>query len=381
MVGFYEASAIPTQSCVLLDTEDEARAYPVGDLLLGFCPACGFAQNVRFAPQLVDYSKPTEESQAFSARFQAFARSLAGDLVERYDLRGKSVLEVGCGKGDFMALLADEGIGRGVGIDPGFMPERLDATTGEIEFVRDWYDESHTGRTADLVLTRHLLEHVPNVAEFLGWLVRSTQATPGAWLFTEVPDVARVLREGAFWDVYYEHCSYFTAGSLARTLRGAGLDVEYLALAFDDQYLLAAGRPAPHPTTGPHPEEETVEELASWVDGFTRAAEASRRHWTERIESALEESDGGGRVCLWGGSSKAVAFLTALGFGPEQVTVVDINVHKQGKWLPGAGVEVRSPDTLPAEPPSLVVPMNAAYVDEIRRDLDSMGLHPPIEPV
>ena len=29
-------------------------------------------------------------------------------------------------------------------------------------------------------------------------------------MFFQVPDMSRVLRDLAFWDIYYEHCSYFT---------------------------------------------------------------------------------------------------------------------------------------------------------------------------
>lgn len=375
MEAFYEVSGIPTQSCVLLDSASEALAYPAGDLLLALCPECGFIQNVRFDPALVDYSKPTEESQAFSGRFQAFARELAARLVERHDLVGRSVLEVGCGKGDFMHLLAEAGIGSGIGIDPGFLPDRLDGETGPVTFIRDWYDERHMSLTADLVVTRHLLEHVPNVGEFLAWLVTSTASTPGARLFTEVPDVARVLDEGAFWDVYYEHCSYFTLGSLGRALRRAGLALEDLELAFDGQYLLSSAVPSADGSV--HSAEEPVSQLAPLVTSFARLAATSRARWSTRIDDVLE---GGGRVCLWGGGSKAVAFLTTLGLeaDPDKLLVVDINTHKQGRWLPGTSICVSPPERLQVEPPELVVPMNAAYVDEITADLDTMGLSPQV---
>ena len=60
----------------------------------------------------------------------------------------------------------------------------------------------------------------------------------------ELPDVRRVLDEVAFWDVYYEHCSYFSAGSLARLFRATGFEVLDLALDYDDQYLLLEARPS-----------------------------------------------------------------------------------------------------------------------------------------
>ncbi|MCH8129246.1 MAG: SAM-dependent methyltransferase, partial [Acidobacteria bacterium] len=63
---FYEVASIPSQTCVLLDTAEEAAAYPTGSIVLGFCRDCGFIQNTVFDPQDIDYSQPTEESQAFS---------------------------------------------------------------------------------------------------------------------------------------------------------------------------------------------------------------------------------------------------------------------------------------------------------------------------
>ena len=229
MQPFYEVMGIPAQTSVLLDSREEAAGYPTGDLSLAWCGVCGFIQNSRFDQGLIDYSQPTEESQAFSPKFKAFASELADDLVRAHDLEGKSVLEVGCGKGEFLISLGERGIGSGLGIDPGFLP-RPGSLVGTVEFLREGYSSSHTGLTADFVFSRHLMEHIPNVAEFLGWLVSSTSRTPGAVLFTEVPDVMRVLQEGAFWDVYYEHCSYFTQGSLGRALANAGLDVHEVRL-------------------------------------------------------------------------------------------------------------------------------------------------------
>jgi SAM-dependent methyltransferase len=374
LVAFYEANGLPTQTCVLLDSEAEALTYPTGDLLLGFCETCGFIQNVRFDAKLVDYSKPTEESQAFSPLFQAFARNLANELVTTHNLVGRSVLEVGCGKGDFLALLGESGIGTGLGIDPGYLPNRPDAGQAELTFRRDMYDASHVDLSADLVVTRHLLEHVPNVGEFFSWLANSTRGTERAVMFTEVPDVLRVLEEGAFWDVYYEHCSYFTLGSLARTLRAAGFDVSDLRMGFADQYLLAdarIGEPG-----DPSALEDEPDAVAQAVARFSVETAQNVKFWRQRIDSVLSD---GGSVAAWGGGSKAVAFLSTIGAGP--VSVVDINPHKQGKWLPTVGVMVQSPDVLREIRPELVIPMNPIYTEEIRAELHRMDLDPSLEAI
>jgi SAM-dependent methyltransferase len=372
LVAFYEIGGVPAQTCVLLDNSAEARAYPTGDILLAYCNSCGFIQNVRFDLDLVDYSKPTEESQAFSPRFIAFATELANDLVERHKLKGKSVLEIGCGKGDFLQLLAEQGIGTGLGIDPGYLPNR--EVSGKVmEFRREWFGPDDTHLTGDLVITRHLMEHVPNVGEFFGWLTESTRHTPGSVTFTEVPDTTRVLAEGAFWDVYHEHCSYFTLGSLARTIRGAGMTVTDLRYGFDDQYLLATSVLDGN-GDGPFPAEDTPAEVADLAKQFAAMAAAKIARWRSAIRAV---QTGGGSVAVWGGGSKAVTFLTSIGL--RDVTVVDINPHKQGKWLPGVGVEVQPPAVLKELRPGLVVPMNPIYVAEITRDLEQMGLLPGVE--
>jgi len=366
--AFYEVASIPSQTCVLLDTADDAAAYPTGGIELAFCKTCGFIQNTAFDQNKVDYSQPTEESQAFSPEFQRFAANLASTLIERHRLEDKVVLEIGCGKGDFLSLLAERGIGEGIGIDPGYLPNRQ-VDGAKLSFMKDWYGPDDVHLTADLVLTRHLLEHVPNVAEFTGWLLDSTAATPGGALFTEVPDTRRVLREGAFWDVYYEHCSYFTVGSLARMLRSAGLHIEHLELAYNGQYLLADGIPGE--TGPPDPIEEPVDELAADVAGFATHAAQQVEEWRTRIDDLVGRGD---QVAVWGGGSKAVAFLAAVATGAPGVTVVDINPHKQGKFLPGSAIEVEPPQVLVVKEPQLVVPMNPIYEGEIRSDLTAMGL-------
>lgn len=372
LIAFYEVTNLPAQTTVLLDTEDEAKRFPAGEILLAFCPTCGFIQNVRFHLELVDYSKPTEESQAFSPRFTEFATGLADHLMDRYGLAGKSVLEIGCGKGDFLQLLAERGVGSALGLDPGYLPNRELDDGSIVEYRRDWFGADDTHLTGDLVITRHLMEHVPNVGEFFSWLAESARNTPDSAVFTEVPDTARVLAEGAFWDVYHEHCSYFTIGSLARSIRAAGMTVTDLTYGFEDQYLLAESLPS---SVGESlPNEDTPQDIARLVAKFVETTKSTVRRWRSRIERVQAE---GGKVAVWGGGSKAVAFLSSV--GAAGVDVVDINPHKQGKWLPGAAVEVQPPEILKTVRPYLVVPMNPIYVDEITRDLHEMGLSPTVE--
>lgn len=368
--SFYEVDDVPVHSCVIFPTQEEALAYPTRGIDLTLCQECGFIQNALFSEDLVDYTQDYEETQGFSPEFRSFARRLARSLVDRYGLTGKEILEIGCGKGEFLALLCELGPNRGVGIDPAFVPERNPSkAAGRITYIKDFYGEEFTHLTGDLICCRHTLEHISGVREFLDLVTSSLRARTDSVLFLEVPDTARVLEEAAFWDIYYEHCSYFTAGSLGRLIRSSGLEVLDLRKDFGDQYLLLEARPGSGRNT--FSAEEELGQLVEQVNSFEKRVLDTRQSWSERLTNARDQ---GNPVAIWGGGSKAVAFLTTLGFGEEVNLVVDINPHKQGKFLPGTGHEVVAPERLLSEPPGLVVVMNPVYEEEIGHSLEEMGI-------
>jgi 2-polyprenyl-3-methyl-5-hydroxy-6-metoxy-1,4-benzoquinol methylase len=373
---FYQVERVPIHCCRLIASRREALASPAGALRLAFCDACGFIQNDAFDPALIDYRESYEDSQAFSPRFLTFARGLAERLIATYDLQGHEILEIGCGKGDFLALLCEVGGGRGVGIDPAYRPGRLQTeATGRLEFVSELYSRADRHRRFDLLCCRHTLEHLCEVRDFVLLVGEGMEASPGSVAFFEVPDVTRVLEELAFWDLYYEHCAYFSPGSLVRLFRSCGFEVLRVALGFDDQYILIdARRGDAH--SGPRFEEEhDLERLASAVDRFAEQMPPFLADWRKRLARLQSE---GRKAVLWGAGSKAVSFLSTLGVASEIEYVVDINPHKWEMHLAGTGHRIVSPTFLKEYAPDLVIAMNPVYEDEIRGDLAAMGLSPEV---
>src|SRR5690242_14611200 len=158
---FYEIRGVPVHSCMLLPTREEALAFPQGDLALGYCSHCGFISNLLFDGRLQNYAPGYEEQQSFSERFNEFASGLATRLLDRYDLRGKTRVEVGCGKGDFRVLMCELGQWHRIGIDPSFIPGRMESPAGDqVRFIQDFYSERYADITGDMILCRHTLEHI-----------------------------------------------------------------------------------------------------------------------------------------------------------------------------------------------------------------------------
>jgi C-methyltransferase C-terminal domain/Methyltransferase domain len=377
--SFYELSNVPAHSCLLLPTRKEALAFPRGDIELVFCHDCGFIGNTRFDIGLNHYSSAYEETQAFSPRFLKFLDEICHDQIQKFGLnRDMTALEIGCGKGEFLTRLCELSGCSGIGLDPGYHPERNQSSArGRITFIRDLYGPRYAHLQADYVACRHTLEHIGPVQEFMR-LVRETIGKRPANVFFELPDMERVLETGVFWDVYYEHCTYFTRGSLARLFRAEGFDVQRLYKVYDGQYLMIEAIPTDGPTNARLPQEDDLATTAALVKKFQK--EVDNR--LAKLSAAADRwRRSGQKVAIWGSGSKCVSLMCSLDLGDSLRAIVDINPHKYGKFLAGSGWEIQGPDALAEVRPDAVIIMNSIYTEEIRHELATRGLQPQLLPL
>jgi len=369
----YEVENIPVHSCILVPSREAALGFPTGDLALGWCSTCGFATNRLFELEMNDYNPEYEEVQTFSPTFNAFSAGLVDRLIEKDGLRGKSVIEIGCGKGEFLLELCERGGNRGFGIDPSFRPGRGQwDPKADVQFFAELYDaEKHGALEADAIICRHTLEHIFETRTFMETVRASLGTRQDALVFFELPDQERVYDERAFWDIYYEHCSYFTHGALERLFLSSGFEVIDSWKGFADQYLLIEARPLASDERPAFRVEEDLGELGKRVHDFSTDARREVGRWRERFQGWHAE---GKKTVIWGAGSKGVAFLTTLGLQGEVTAAVDINPHKQGYFMPGTGHEVIAPEELVEGRVDVVVVMNPIYMEEIRSQLASLGL-------
>jgi len=123
------------------------------------------------------YNQEYENSLHYSPRFNQYANDIASDLVARYSLNGLDILDIGCGKGEFLNLVCELGNNHGTGFDPSYNQgnySNLTETTEQgIEIIQDKYSEKYYNIQADFIICRHVLEHVGDPSEFLILLRRA----------------------------------------------------------------------------------------------------------------------------------------------------------------------------------------------------------------
>ncbi len=263
--------------------------------------------------------------------------------------------------------------GKGIGVDPAYEDGRQ--TNPELTFYKEFFSAKHGELGADFICCRHTFEHIHATNEFLGLIRSSIKTVDTPVIFFEIPQITRILDIQAFWDIYYEHCSYFSAGSLGRLFRRAGFKILDMRLDYSDQYLLIEAVPTAQVSDIPVPIEESIDDQLQLVNRFKVRINEQLGEWRSRL---VNLKSNGKKVVVWGGGSKSVGFLTNFADLELIDYVVDINPHMENNFIPGIGCKYVQPIFLEKYQPDTVIIMNGVYKDEITKSMHDMGVYPEI---
>jgi SAM-dependent methyltransferase len=372
--NFYTLKNSPVQSLVTIKSLEEALAIPKKDISLAFCSDCGFIFNSSFVTRAEMYTQGYEDQQGFSQTWLKFITGVTESFINKYGIRNKDIIEIGCGKGDFLELICQLGNNRGIGIDPAYVPGKLDEKP-YLRFIREFYSEKHRNLPADVIVCRHTMEHIYNNRDFIQTIRKAINNNKDVIVLIEVPSIVRILKINAFWDIFYEHCSYFSPGSLSILFRNNGFEVLENYLEYNEQYLFLVAKPVDEKSEFIHPAEETIDQLKTEIDNFIVQISDKLNEWRQLLMKMKSENK---KVVVWGGGSKSVGFLTHFNDLDLIKHVVDINPHMQGNFIPGIGIQYVDTKFLHTHKPDVVIIMNGVYEKEIAKMLLEMELTPQL---
>jgi SAM-dependent methyltransferase len=361
--AFLVRDRVPVHQNLVVHDAQAARDLNRGRLALHACAACGFVFNAAFDPALLRYGAAYDNTQSCSPVFEAYVEQLAAEVASR---SGTNVVEVGCGKGAFLRALARHNPAIiAVGFDPSYLGPSTDAE-GRVRFERRFYDRTCSDAKADTVVCRHVIEHIPDPLALLRD-VRAAIGDASATIFVETPCIEWILSNSVIWDVFYEHCSYFAAGSLTTVLQRAGFDVRSVRHTFGGQYLWAEAQAAGerlHPDLDPGRILLLAREFASF--------ETTHVHLLRRRLQILAND---GPLALWGAAAKGVTLANLVDADRTLIAcIVDVNPNKWGGCLPGTGHPIISPADLGAWNVRTAVITNPNYLEENARLLEQASL-------
>ncbi len=329
LIQLYQIEQLPIFQNRMYDSEEEAKACPTGDIRLVEDQLTGLVYNAAFLPDLMVYDARYQNEQAVSSFFQDHLEQVA-NIVEK-TMGKNSIVEVGCGKGFFLEKLLQTGFDV-TGFDPTY--------EGSNPRVIKRYFEPGIGVHADGIVLRHVLEHIQDPVAFLSQL-RESNGGNGK-IYIEVPCFDWICDHHAWFDIFYEHVNYFRISDFDRIFETV-IESGHL---FGGQYLYV------------------VAELSSIR--VPKFCEEKRVRFPADFNGEIVASE---HAAIWGGASKGAIFALLRSRAGHQInTVIDINPAKQGKYLPGTGLKVQSPEDGLADLPegSIIYVMNSNYLQEIK---------------
>ena len=363
---------VPVLCSGLYPTRTSAQALPTACIALAFCRDCGHLFNRNFDSRLLQYDPDYDSSLHFSGIFQEYIEALANLIVERYRLREKTVVEIGCGRGDFLRLLCARGVNRAIGFDPRYSYEIPDQEPGSSLSIRREFFPGTLSSTfeADFVCSRQTLEHVSDPREFVT-AVRKAIGDREIPIFFEVPNSLYTLRDGGIWDIIYEHCSYFSPVSLARIFWECDFEPIEVQETYGKQFVAIYAKTGRISEKPPILADPAIERL---VDAFQENYKKKVEFW--RCEMSTLKATRR-KPIVWGAGAKAVTFLSLMRSQSIEY-VVDINPRKQGNFIGGTGQPIVSPEFLKRYDPDVVILTNDHYSAEVRQMLEGLGLTPEL---
>ena len=352
--------------------------YPLRALVCGRC----------FLVQLEEFETPARifseyaYFSSYSTSWLEHARDYSGQMIELLGLSEHSkVVEIASNDGYLLQYFRERGVPV-LGVEPAANVAEVAIEKGiptVVEFFgRDTARSLAARARADLLVGNNVLAHVPDLDDFVGGM--KILLAPGGTITMEFPHLLRLVEDDQWDTIYHEHFSYFSFLTARRVFAAHGLrlfDVEELPTHGGSLRVYGAHEDdATKPDTArawelrEREREAGYERLETYTEYGARVEADKRRI----LEFLIGLKDEGRRMVGYGAPAKGNTLLNYCGVRRDFLDyTVDLNPHKQGRFLPGSHIPIRSPAAIREDRPDVVVILPWNLKDEIAAQLDFVG--------
>ena len=352
-----------------LRRQDLSVMEPFYPLRVHVCGSCLHVQLEEFQSPGAIFSDYAYFS-SFSTSWLAHSERYAVKMIERFRLGAHSrVVEIASNDGYLLQYFQREGIPV-LGIEPAENVAKVALEKGiptEAVFFNPETAAELAGRgnSADLMAANNVLAHVPDVHGFLeGFRIL---LKPGGVATFEFPHIMHLIQQNQFDTIYHEHFSYFSLFVVEHLLNLHGLavfDVESIPTHGGSLRVYARHRENVDPPVSASvdllKQAERDAGLLS-LDTYTAFAAQPVNVKCELLRFLIDCRQSQKRVVGYGAPAKGNTLLNYCGIGPELLeATVDLSPHKQGLYLPGTRIPIRSPAEIERTRPDyiLILPWN-----------------------
>ena len=311
------------------------------DLNLFQCSSCGLVQ---LSEKPVSYYKEVIRASSFSSEMKRFRSEQFVSWVDKYNLKGKSILEVGCGRGEYLSIFKQTEVSLAHGIE--YSKESVSSCiNSELSVTKGFFGDENfvlPKQKYDGFICLNFIEHWPNPNKVLAHLKKNL--SEDAIGIVEVPNFDMILKQGLYSEFISDHLLYFTKDTLIFMLNYNGFEVIECSVIWHDYILSAVVRKRKRIDLSLLKSRKlNVEtELNSFIDKFEKK-----------------------EVAIWGAGHQSLAVMSLAKLENKIRYVVDSAPFKQGKYTPATHFPIVAPIELVNNPVKAVIIIAASYSNEV----------------
>ena len=329
-----------------LPTADELANDKGLTLELYQCSGCGLVQ---LTTPPVPYWRNVIRAAGISPEMRTFRLAQFEHWLNTYQLTGQKILEIGCGRGEYLSLLATAGA-NAYGIEhsqESVQACRANGLSVQQAFLDDPSTHIENGLFDGFVIL-NFLEHIPTAHLTLQGI--AAQLRSDAIGLVEVPNFDMIVRTGLFAEFVPDHLYYFSQKTLVTVLESNGFDVLDCRPTWHD-YVLSA----------------TVRKRMPLDLSCLQVSQQTLQNSFNSFLSAFKSK----RVAVWGAGHQALALLSLMQIAPHIRFVIDSAPFKQNRFTPATHLPIVAPGRLDGDEVDAVIVLAASYSDEVVRSIQA----------
>lgn len=367
---FLDLGETPLADRLLTDADlgKEELTFP---LRVAFCKDCSLVQITETVKPEVLFGDAYPYFSSFSPALLKHSRENVLDLIERRKLGPNSfVIELASNDGYLLKNYVEAGIPV-LGIDPASGPadaaQKIGVPTRCAFFSLELAEKLRSeGLRADVIHANNVLAHVANTNGFVAAIARLLKEDGVAVI--EAPYVEPLIDHCEFDTIYHEHLCYFSVTALDKLFRRHGLylnEIKPLSIHGGSLRLYVEQQERVGATVKAQLAHEKARGLDSieYFRDFSVKVQSLKKDLLALLRRLKSEH---ASIAAYAAAAKGATLINTVGIGGDLIDfVVDRNVHKQGKYMPGQHLPIRATEALLESQPDYVLLLAWNFADEI----------------
>lgn len=362
-----ERKNVPIVQNVICEKLEDSIAITKDDMEIYYCDICTHVFNSN-AKNYEQYNLKYDNSQINSVYFKKYINLVSSYINDNIELSGKTILEIGCGQGDFINLISKDTDCSYIGFDPS-LKELINLE--KMKLYNKFFDEKYAGileQKIDLVILRHIMEHIIEPNDIIKNVYKVLKNDGKVYI--EVPSCEYILKNYSLFDILYEHCNYFNIESLKYIMYNYGMEVVDYFYGFDNQYLgiLAV-------KNNNYNKLELEQEKYKIKIDEIRNFKQNINMIEEKIIEFIKLESENGKFAFWGAGAKGMMSCNLFDIERKYVDcVIDIKKSREGTYIGGTGHLIISPEHIISRNIKSILVLNPNYYEEILIQVNSLDI-------